>query len=137
MSQKPDLAKRGVWRKRLREFERGGERIVDFCRRLGVPVWSFYYWRQRLRSDAVTASGPQRRGTAAAAAARHARLARRASRVGTKPRMKFVPVHITGPSGVEVHFPNGTRLTVPGRDHDAIGAVIAALVSEPPERRPC
>jgi hypothetical protein len=122
---KPDLAKRNLWQNRLEEFGRGGERIVDFCRRLGVPVWSFYYWQHRLRIPEVTKR--QRRVGA--------RLVRRATR---RPRsLSFVPVQVTGMRTVEVHLANGTRVTVPCQESDAIGAVITALVSNPPERRPC
>ena len=136
MPQKPDLAKREVWRKRLQDFRRGNATIVEFCRRVGAPVWSFYYWRQRLQSGTITAaSDRQRNGTATPT--RHARFVHRARRAGAKPRLNFVPIQITGQRSVEVHLPNGTRVTVPCQDRDAIAAVIAALVSDPPERRPC
>ncbi len=36
MPQKPDLEKREVWRKRLRNFEWGNGTIVEFCRGLRV-----------------------------------------------------------------------------------------------------
>jgi hypothetical protein len=124
MAQKPDLAKRGLWQKRLEEFGRGSERIVDFCRRLGVPIWSFYYWQQRLRIPAVTK--------------RQRRVGARLRRPTARRRgLSFVPVQLTGMRSVEVHLANGTRVTVPCQECDAIGAVIAALVGNPPERRPC
>src|SRR5262245_36929592 len=104
-----------------RAFDLG---IVDFCRRLSVPVWSFYYWQQRLRIPAVTERQPRVR----------ARLGRPATR---KRRLSFVPVEFSGIRSVEVHLANGTRVTVPCQECDAIGAVITALVGNPPERRPC
>lgn len=125
MAQKPDLAKRELWRNRLDEFGRGSERIIDFCRRLGVPVWSFYYWQQRLKIPAV--SKRQRRVGA--------RLFRPAAR--RQRRLSFVPVQIAGMRSVEVYLANGTRVTVPCQECEAIGAVIAALVGNPQERRPC
>jgi hypothetical protein len=136
MPQKPDLAKREAWRRRFREFDRGNATITEFCRRLGVPVWSFYYWQQRLRSGTIkSASDPKRKG--AVAPSRPARFAQRSRQAAIKPRLNFVPIQVTGGRSVEVHLPNGTRVMVPCQDRDAIGAVIAALLSDSPERRPC
>ena len=135
MPQKPDLAKRESWRNRLEEFGRGNERIVDFCRRLSIPVWSFYYWQQRLRTPAL--SERQRNQRNGRGTTRRDRLAHRAGRARTQPRLNFVPIQVTGGRSVEVYLPDGTRVMVPCQDRDAIGAVIAALVSDPPERRPC
>ena len=141
MPQKPDLAKRESWRSRLEEFGRGNERIVDFCRRLSVPVWSFYYWQQRLRAPALSerqrVQGNGRGTTRRDRLAHHDRLAHRAGRARTQRRLNFVPIQVTGGRSVEVYLPNGTRVMVPCQDRDAIGAVIAALVSDPPEHRPC
>ena len=146
MPQKPDLVKRELWRKRLRDFERGSTTIIEFCRRAGVAVWSFYYWRQRFQPGTSTAASdrqrhgtatPMRRGRGTVMPTRHGRGVRRAARAATKLRMKFVPIQITGQLRVEVHLPRGVRLTVPCQDHDAIAAVIAALVSNSAESRPC
>lgn len=143
-----DLAKRKIWRRRLREFERGNESIVEFCRRAGVPVWSFYYWRRRVQHEGIgTTSQRQRHGTRSPAG--DARCDHRSRRGRIKPRLKFLPIEIAGRSGieitgrsgievtgrpsVEVYLPNGARVTVPCYDRDAIGAVIAALVSDPKE----
>jgi len=136
MPKRPDLAKRDLWQNRLEEFGRGSERIVDFCRRLSVPVWSFYYWQQRLRIPAVS-ERQQRNSRHARATTRHDRLARRTARARTQPRLNFVPIQLTGGHSVVVHLANGTRITVPCQAHEAIGAVIAALVSNQPEHKPC
>lgn len=138
MPQKLDLSKREVWRKKLQDFERGNTTVVEFCRRTGAPVSSFYYWRQRLQSGSITAvSERQRNGTATRT--RKARSVHRPRHTAAKSRLKFVPIQITGSrhAGIEVHLPNGTRVTVPCEEHDAISAVIAALLSNPPEHRPC
>jgi hypothetical protein len=136
MAQKPDLAKREVWRRRLQDFERGEATVVDFCRRLRVPVWSFYYWRQRLWSAAMPApSDRQRNGRATT---RHARSVHRTRRARTAPHLNFVPIQLTGGCHVEVHLPNGTRVTVPCQECDAIDAVIAAVMrSDSPEQPTC
>jgi len=122
---KPDLAKTELWRSRLEEFARGSERIADFCRRLGVPVWSFYYWQQRLQLPEV--------------AKRQVRIGAELSRPATRKARKvnFVPVQVTAMRSIEVHLPSGTRVIVPCQECDAIGAVMAALVSKPPEPQPC
>lgn len=134
MPQKLDLVKREVWRKRFQDFERGNTTIVEFCRRLGAPVWSFYYWRPRLRPATIAAaSKPQRHGTAVPT--RHARFVHPARQARPKPALKFVPVEITGQRRVEVHLPNGARVTVPCHDRDAIVAVMAALLSDAHEGR--
>ncbi len=137
MAQKPDLAKHELWRQRLQEFERGNETIVEFCRRCGVAVWSFYYWRNKLQPATIPATAPdgQRNGTATPTG--QARLVHRARRVGTRPRLNFIPIQVTGSSSVEVQFSDGTRIMVPCADHGAIGVVIAALVRDLPERRTC
>ena len=136
MPKPPDLAKRELWRKRLQQFERGDQRIVDFCRGLQVPVWSFYYWQQRLRSVANRAAPEtQRNGTEKPH--RQARFAHRTRSAQMKARLKFVPIQVTGGRNVEVHLANGTCVTIPCQECDAIGAVIAALVSNSPEQRAC
>ena len=133
MPQKLDLVKREVWRKRFQDFERENTTIVEFCRRLGAPVWSFYYWRQRLQPATVVEASKPRRGTAITT--RHARFVHPARQARPKPSLKFVPIEITGHRRVEVHLPNGARVTVPCQDCDAIGAVMAALLSDAHEGR--
>jgi hypothetical protein len=136
MPQKPDLEKREAWRRRLREFDRGNATITEFCRRLDVSVWSFYYWQQRLRSGTnQSASDPKRKG--AAAPNRPARFNQRTRQAAIQPRLNFVPIQVASGRSVEVHLPNGTRVMVPCQDPEAIGAVIAALMSDALERRPC
>jgi hypothetical protein len=135
MPRVPDPAKREVWRRRLSEFDRGNATIAEFCRREAVAVSSFYRWRQNLEWVAAAASGRHRQRTTTQD--RDARSLDRSRRVGAKPKLKFVPVEITGRSSIEVHLPNGARVTVPCHDRDAIGAVIAALLSDSQEARPC
>lgn len=128
---KPDLAKRDLWRNRLEEFARSSERVVDFCRRLRVPVWSFYYWQHRLRIPEVT----KRQSRLGAKLCPPARTRRQPAR--RRRRLSFVPVRVTGMRSIEVYLANGTRVTVPCQERDAIAAVIAALASKPAEHRPC
>lgn len=142
MPLKHDLAKCELWRNRLRDFQRGNYTIVEFCRRAAVPVWSFYYWRQRLQSGTFTAKPhPERHRTPPAPRTSIARRDERLAPVGqrarpgaTKTNLNFLPIQITGQLSVEVHLPNGARVAVPSQDRDAIATVIAALLSGPPER---
>ena len=45
MSRGLDLARRELWRRRLREFDRGTATVAEFCRRVGVSDAAFYQWR--------------------------------------------------------------------------------------------
>jgi len=64
-------------------------------------------------------------------------LVQRDRQAERKPGLNFVPIEVTGQRGIEVHFPGGTRLTVPCHDREAIATVIAALVQDAREGRPC
>jgi hypothetical protein len=118
MSRGPDLARREVWRRRLREFDRGEDTVAEFCRRASVSVASFYQWRRRL-STVVPAEGSTSRMPATA--------------------MNFLPVEITPPRGsmVEVLLPSGARVLVPSGEREAIRAVIEAAASIQSEGRAC
>jgi hypothetical protein len=43
-----DLELERRWRQRLREFERAGLSVRDFCRAESVPEYTFFYWRREL-----------------------------------------------------------------------------------------
>ena len=123
MSCEPDLAKWAAWRLRLREFDRGNATVVEFCRRVGVSIATFYLWRRKLAPSAARGSrSPARRP---------------AESRGTAAGIHFLPVEIISRPGIEVLFPGGARVTVPCHDHEAIRTVMAALLSASPEdRRP-
>ena len=123
MSREPDLAKWAAWRLRLREFDRGNATVVEFCRRVGVSIATFYLWRRKLAPSAARGSrSPARRP---------------AESRGTAAGIHFLPVEITSRPGIEVLFPGGARVTVPCHDHEAIRTVMAVLLSASPEdRRP-
>jgi hypothetical protein len=144
MGRGPDRVKRGVWTRRLREFEQGDEPVGEFCDREGVSVTSFYRWRRVLASAAlpkVTTS----RGTDAAA------VQARKDVVG---EVRFLPVEIvpavsppamlkpatqTSISSpcVEVLLPGGARVLVPCDAPVALHTVVAALVAGTREDAPC
>lgn len=120
MSRGPDLARRELWRRRMREFERSAATVADFCDRAGVSTAAFYQWRRKL-ADASSSAGltkpsPQATPSRAAAAS-----------------LNFLPVEIRGPRHgdvVEVLLPNGSRVLVPSRDQESLRTVLESLASE-------
>ena len=119
MSRGPDLARRELWRRRLREFDRSTATVADFCDRAGVSTAAFYQWRRKL-ADAASPEGLAKSSPAAAS-------------------LNFLPVEIMGPRNgevVEVLLPNGIRVLVPSRDYEAIRTVLKTLASEQ-EARGC
>lgn len=133
-----DRAKLHSWRRRLQEFERGSATIGDFCRRAGVTPRCFYYWRHKVRCEAAAAASEQHRdGTAIQT--RRTRFVRRFRRARIRRGPQFLPVEITDSrrAAIDVHLPNGARVTIACHQRDAIAAVIAALRSDAQECRPC
>lgn len=123
MSREPDLAKRAAWKSRLHEFDRGSFTVEEFCRRAGVSSAAFYQWRRKLKPAAAADAAGATRGRAVQG-------------------LSFLPVEITGIASVEVWLPSGARLTIPGRDHEAIRTVLttlfgAAPLNPQPEDRAC
>ena len=43
-----DLKLERLWRDRVREHLRSSLSVAEFCRRQGLPVSSFYFWRRVL-----------------------------------------------------------------------------------------
>lgn len=125
MSRGPDLARRELWRRRLREFGRGTATVAEFCRREGVSDAAFYQWRRKLAS---TSSEPN--------------TVRAVEQV---PALSFLPVEITGGARnvIEVLLPNGARVLIPGGEHEAlriaigIAAGITAAAGVTSEAQPC
>lgn len=122
MSRGPDLVRRELWRRRLREFDRGTATVAEFCRRVGVSDAAFYQWRRKLASPVAEPNTP-------------------VSMAEKVPALSFLPIEITGrddqTARIEVVFPNGTRVLVPGRDRATLSAVIAALASSSREAGSC
>lgn len=126
MARQRNAVKWELWRRRLREFDRGQASVAEFCRRVGVSAATFYQWQRKL-TPAVSG-----------AAARSTAVVRPAAKPGQAPGpMRFLPVEITAASQVEVLLPGGARLSIPSREHDALRTVVAALLGERGEDRPC
>ena len=148
MGRGPDLAKRAVWRRRLREFERSAETVGEFCDRAGVSTNTFYRWQRKLTRLAAAEEGC--RATPASATPALATPARATPSPGASPAMNFLPIEITPIEItaamkleiVEVLFPNGARLTAPCRDREVIRVVLSSLLADgatsaPREDRRC
>lgn len=139
MSRGPDLERHAVWRRRLREFERGSATVAAFCRRLGVSPATFYQWRHKLRPRPSSEPAPTARPA----------VAERGGSRDPIPAVSFLPVEITTSARVEtrieagietrieVWLPSGARVLVPSRDQEAIRTVLAAVTSGSREERPC
>jgi transposase-like protein len=125
MSRGPDLARRELWRRRLREYERSNSTIADFCDRAGVSTAAFYQWRRKL-ADAASPEGAEK----------DEGLAKRSPAVAS---LNFLPVEIMEPRNggvVEVLLPNGIRVLVPSCQ-ESLRTVLESLASEWREDRPC
>jgi hypothetical protein len=135
MGREQDLAKWEAWRQRLEEFDRGTEKVAEFCQRLGVSMATFYQWRRRLRPTVTTEllldteaveSQPD-----TAAPGRKTK-----GRQTTQP-LRFLPVAISAAAQVEVLLTGGIRLLVPSHDVQAIRTVLITLLQDERENRPC
>jgi hypothetical protein len=106
MAQNFDAAKRRVWSERLRRFDRCDLTVVEFCLAEGVSTPSFYDWRRKLRSPRGATSSP------------------------ASPPPTFLPVRIVSSTPaaapVEIHLPNGARVSLTGADAPLVAAAIVA-----------
>ena len=108
MARGMDPTKRRLWSERLRRFDRCDLTVADFCEAEGVSTPSYYEWRRKLSVA---------RGREAAA--------------DTRPlRPTFLPVQLRSPvpaaAAVEIHLPNGARVSLTSADVQWLVAAIAA-----------
>lgn len=131
MSRGPDLARRELWRRRLREYERSNSTIADFCDRAGVSTAAFYQWRRKLAVSTSPGGGP-------AGLAKPSLQTTSSSPAAAS--LNFLPVEIVGPGNgnvVEVQLPCGIRVLVPSRDQESLRTILKSLTSDRREDRPC
>jgi hypothetical protein len=103
----------GAWRGRMTRFRRGTLTVVEFCRREGVSVPSFYAWRKRLEPALQSKSrGEQSRRA----------LPRKLKQTASL----FVPVNVSSSPMAEIEFPNGVRVRVPATNVEAIRFAVLA-----------
>ena len=126
MARSADSVKRQLWRERLQRFERSRSTIAAFCQAEGVSTASFYQWRRILgrpaRSEATRGPILPIRQPAAVA------------------RQTFLPIEVVAAATIDIHLPNGARVTVPSGDAAALEAavlVVARLPRNGEEVEPC
>jgi hypothetical protein len=114
----PGFNAQGLWRERLRRYERSGLTVAEFCDREDVSTASFYQWRRRL---AEMAARPRPQGS----------VARQCSEVGPS----FQQVTLSGVGGVvAIELPSGVRVELPAHHVQLVQAVVADLVRAEPGR---
>ena len=106
MRRGPDAVKLDLWRRRLREFERGTQTVAAFCRRVGVSSATFYGWRRKVARS--PGSGNSSHGPQAMSP------------------LGFLPVQVTGQlqGVIEVVLAGGTRVLVPSGDRESLQWVL-------------
>ena len=116
-----DPAREKLWRRRIRDQQRSGLAVREFCLREGLKDWTFRWWRQELaRRDQEPSTAPQ------------------GERIDALPT--FLPVrvvdleavsHRPAPS-IEIVLPTGPTVRVPpGFDPRTLGDVLAVLGGRP------
>lgn len=121
MARSADSIKRQVWRERLQRFQRSRSTVATFCQAEGVSIPSFYQWRRTLGRAAGTSATPTRQPFEVA-------------------RQSFIPVEVVAPATIDIHLPNGARLTVPAADLAALEAAVVTVARLPRASRevePC
>lgn len=95
MGQDASAKRESLWRSRLQRFKSSGLTVTRFCEIERVSMPSFYQWRKRLGISAVKTPLP-----------------------------KFIPVRIAQSSAIEIHLPNGARISVPPGEVDSLRVAI-------------
>ena len=123
-----DLVLERAWRKRMRQYERSGLTIRQFCEQEGLVAHQFSWWRSELkRRGAVSASRDKRPSKKESA-----RRSRRGTQPLAKTSQRFVPVEIQPSLGseasIEIVLDQPPRLRVsPGCDAELLREVIRVL----------
>ena len=116
-----DVQKERFWRDAIRQQQRSGQSVRQYCRDQGVSEPSFYAWRRELKRR-------HNRG-----AKTTSRRAAGRPRVGPSRRPAFVSVQLApgtvpiGSAPIECLLPNGMLLRLPaGMEPAAIAAVLTS-----------
>ncbi len=117
MAQGLDFSKRRTWSERLRRFAGSDLTVAGFCDLEGVSTASFYEWRRRLTPRRASRSGPN----------------------DPSPGPSFLPLEVVSPAAtsapLEIHFPNGVRVSLITADQKFAMAAIAAAAQLPDSTR--
>jgi hypothetical protein len=116
-----DPAREKLWRRRIRDQQRSGLAVREFCLREGLKDWTFRWWRQELaRRDQEPSTAPQ------------------GERIDAP--QTFLPVRVVDLEAVsprpaptiEIVMPTGPTVRVPpGFDPRTLGDVLAVLGGRP------
>ena len=118
-----DLALERTWRERMRQFDKSGLSIRQFCEQKGLVNHQFSWWRRELkRRAAKSVPGKRKVKTQAASTAQQSKA----------PVASFVPVHLESPSpaqaSVEIVLDQPPRIRVaPGFDAELLRQVVRVL----------
>ena len=99
--------KEAYWRRQFSRHKSSGTSVVDFCKRRGLPVHQFYWWKRRLSSLDVQDGASQAEDEPA-----------------------FIPVRLPvfSAGSIEVVHPGGCVVRVPaGFDTDSLRRVLDTL----------
>lgn len=105
------------WRLHLKKQPRSGLTIEKYCEREGIVAGTFYAWKRRLKSLEATAVSQHHKSSRKTGRGR-----RRAKTVSG-----FVQVPLPVNPRIEVRFADGTMLSLPPRDLDALSTTLRTL----------
>ena len=112
-----DPAREKFWRRTIRDQQRSGLSVRDFCQRQGLKDWTFRWWRQELaRRDQVPSMATAGERAEAAPAFLPVRVV---DLEAVSPR-PVPPIEILLPTGMVVRAPSGF-------DPRTLGDVLAVL----------
>lgn len=103
-----------LWRDRVEGQRRSGLSILEYCRREGFSVGSYYAWKRRLGEPRLRERKSKTRGQP------------RASR-GPSPRGGFVQFPLTVESMIDVRFADGTLVSMPSENLAALAVTLKTL----------
>ena len=122
-----DLSLERAWRKRMRQQERSGLTIRQFCQQEGLVDHQFSWWRSELKRRAGKSRGTNKNRTKSANPAERKQTVPRSA----KSAGRFLPVHVepslTGSPAVEIVLGQPPRIRVTrGFDAELLREVMRA-----------
>jgi transposase-like protein len=115
MGRVANLELASLWRDRVERQKRSGLSIAEYCQREKISAGSFYAWKRRLRTSRSSVGRKTKpRGQLESARSR-------ASTGG------FVQFPLTVKSTIEVHFADGTVLSLPSENLAALALTLKTL----------
>ncbi len=121
-----DLALERTWRKRMREHERSGLTIRQFCQQEGLVDHQFSWWRSELKRRAGESRATNKSRTRTAGPVQR----KKSSKRSTTKAVNFLPVHVEPSSmpSVEIVLDQPPRLRVTrGFDAGLLREVMLAM----------